>query len=431
MAAPNLTTATSQMSLMLQNVQRDIELSQNLDGCLDGMFSDVQATDMGMEKYRHPLQIEVGGIGGGYGPDGGSYFQGNGPKFDQMIVAPWPLLVVFAATELLKRIAKGGDKIVAEDPVAKMIADSKMKAAHYRNAYLQGYNQANLGTVDPTYAGGNVIQMANLSFGARLININDQLQVTDANYNVVGTVNVLDKQSNTVGGGDTITVDAAPGGTAAGYNFIPIGLASGVPIALQGVQYIVSPNVTGDYCGIDRGNSYVQAPAYNANGAFLTLGTVAAYNTRYIQALGVDRYKKGQDCMWYGHPAQRMSADILGFAKTFFAQSDGKAARYDIGPNIDGRWTISGVEVKEDSNAAIDRLYWLKKSTLRKVRYPGSQKFIPGPIEGMWWPRQSGGLYQAEYDLMYQDSVNYYSKLPWANGVIRNLGVQPSLANGS
>jgi hypothetical protein len=63
------------------------------------------------------------------------------------------------------------------------------------------------------------------------------------------------------------------------------------------------------------------------------------------------------------------------------------------------------------------------------VRYPGSMAFIPGMVEGIFWPRQAGGLWVSESDAMYQDSLNYYSSLPWASGSIYGLGVQPILSN--
>ena len=430
MAAPNLGTAASQLALMLQQVAPDVENSQNLDRPLDEMFESTTASDMGLEKFRHPIQVEVGGTGGSYQPDGGSYFQGQGAKTDQFIVAPVPVLVVFSATELLRRIAQGGNKVIDYNPVSRMISDAKDKAAHYRNAYIQGYNNGVLATVDASYAGGTVIPLATVPFGARLLNINDQLQVTDANLNVIGTVNVLDKADTSVGGIDTITVDVAPAGIAGGYQFIPIGLASGTPIGWNGLNYIVNASTQLDYCGVARTLSYTQSPSFNANGAYLTLGIISAMTTRMKQSLGLRRFN-AKGAKWYAHFAQKTSAELLGFSKTVYMQTDGKPANYDIGVDVEEKWRVGGLEVVEDSMAAIDKMYWLQKNLLRKVRYPGSQKFIPGLQDGLWWPRQAGGLYTSEYDVMYQDSFNTYSKLPRGLGVIHNLGIQPVLGSAA
>ena len=170
-----------------------------------------------------------------------------------------------------------------------MISKVKDKTAHTRNAYLQGYNNGLLATVNATYGGGNVIPLVTPPFGGRLLDRNGYYQVTDANFNVIGNVNVLDLEKNGVGTIDTATVDAAPGGTAAGYKFIPIGLATGNPIGVNGLDYIIRGSTALEYCGIARANSYVQSPTYNANGAYLTLGMVSAFMTRMQQALGTAR----------------------------------------------------------------------------------------------------------------------------------------------
>lgn len=430
MAGPNNSTAQSQIAIMLQQVQEDIETTQNLDQGLDRLFAGATSADMGTEKYRHPIQADVGGQMGSYSPDGGAYFTGTGPEYNQFIVVPFCLMVAFAATELLMRISEGGDKLTAVNPVSRMVAKAKAKAAHCRNALMQGYNQGLLGTVDASYAGGTVVQMANVPFGARLLDINNQYQVTDANFNVIGISTVLDKTQSLVGGIDTITVDQVPAGTAAGYQFIPINMASGAPLGPQGLQYLVSPSNVGDMGGIDRNTSYVQAPSFNANGATLNLGVIEGMNARQQMNLGVEQ-EDGGERVYYTNLAQRTSARVLGFAKTVFMSTDGKAMEVDIAPNRKGRWVIGDQEVVIDSMAALDKVYDLAKSTLRKVRYPGSQKFLPGTLKGLWWPRYTNGQATSESDLLYQDSFNAYTKLPWKNAVAHGLAISPLFANAA
>jgi hypothetical protein len=430
MAAQNLGAASQQTAWMLQVVNKDVMLSENLDRTADNLFSQAPAEDMGLQQYRHPIQTEVGGLVGFYQPDGGTYFQGQANQVDQFIVAPQPILCVISATELARRIAQGGRDVTVDNWISKMISKVKDKTAHTRNAYLQGYNNGTLATVGSTYSSGTVVPLVTPSFGGRLLDRLAQYQITDASSNVIGTVNVIDVNKNSVGGTDTVTIDVAPGGLAANYLFIPIGLATGNPISVNGLQYIISTSTSLEYCGVSRANSYVQSPGFNANSAFLTLGTVEAFMTRMIQALGTERFAERKGNVWYTHPAQRMSASILGFAKTLFMAADGKTpGTYDIATNRNRKWEIAGITVEEDSMAATDKLYWIDKGVMKRVRYPGSQKFIPGMIEGIFWPRQSGGLWVSESDAMYQDSVNYYSSLPWASGVIYNLGVQPALSN--
>ena len=432
MPEPNYGAAAQQTMLMLQKVNKDVQLVESLDTGLDKMFSSVGPGDeIGLQNYRLPLQMEVGGIGGYYNPDGGTYPQGAAAQYDQMILAPQPIILAFTVTELARRISKAGMDVTVKNWVAKMIADSKKKASHFRNAYLQGYNNGLLATIDSTYVGGSTtVPLAYDQFGGRLINRGDQLLVTDASFNVQATVNVLDITKNAIGTPDVMTVDAIPGGAVAGWQFIPFGLASGNPIGINGLQYLVSPAITGELCGIARANSYVQAPAWNANSAFLTNAGVEIFLARMEQALGADRFAAGAaNNAWYGHQAQWTSVNILGFGKMVYFSQDGKTPTFDIATSTKSVRMLAGRPFVSDSMASISALYFLDKSTLKRVRYPDSEKFLPGPLEGMFWPRQSGGLWSSQSDILYQDSTNYAVNNPWANGVMYGLKIQPGFSN--
>ena len=432
MPEPNYGAAAQQTMLMLQKVNKDVQLVESLDTGLDKMFSSVGPGDeIGLQNYRLPLQMEAGGIGGYYNPDGGTYPQGAAPQYDQMILAPQPIILAFTVTELARRISKAGMDVTVKNWVAKMIADAKKKASHFRNAYLQGYNNGLLATIDITYVGGSTtVPLAYDPFGGRLINRGDQLLATDASFNVQATVNVLDITKNAIGTPDVMTVDAIPGGAVAGWQFIPFGLASGNPIGINGLQYLVSPAVTGELCGIARANSYVQAPAWNANSAFLTNAGVEIFLARMEQALGADRFAAGAaNNAWYGHQAQWTSVNILGFGKMVYFSQDGKTPTFDIATSTKSVRMLAGRPFVSDSMASISALYFLDKSTLKRVRYPDSEKFLPGPLEGMFWPRQSGGLWSSQSDILYQDSTNYAVNNPWANGVLYGLKIQPGFSN--
>jgi hypothetical protein len=431
---PNYGAASAQAVLMLQKVNKDIQLVGNYDAELDQEFSSIGPGDeIGLQNYRLPLQMETGGVASYYQPDGGNYPQGTGPQYDQKIIAPQPIILAFAATELARRIAKAGKDVTVENYVAKMIANAKKKAAHVRNAYLQGSNDGVLATVDATDTGaGTSIILQTASFGGRLINRGDQVILSAPNYTFRSATpaNVIDVYKNSIGKPDTMIVDARPAGTVAGDLVMAVGLTSGAPVAINGLQYLVSPSTAGDSGGIVRTNSYVQSPAWNANGAFLTLGGILAFLARMEQALGTERFNSERTKnFWYGHQAQWLTGQVLGFGKTVYMSQDGKTPTVDIAPNAFAKRTLAGMPFRSGSMAAIDKLYWLDKGTLKRVRYPDSEKFLPGPLEGMFWPRQSGGLWNSESDVLYQDSVQYAVNNDWANGVMYGLGLQAVLSN--
>ena len=426
MPAPNYTTAQSQLALMEQVINESVETSQNLDVGIDKRFQTVSAMDMGKEKYRHPILFDVGGQAGSYDPDGGPYFTGTGPEYQQFIVVPIPVMLAIGATELLERISKASGLSII-DPVTKMIANVKTKMAHTRNALAQGYNQFILGTVDPSYAGGNTVPLANVPFGNRLLDINNQYEATDAsgNYNVIGVPTVLNKSNSTAGTIDTVQLDVAPGGLVSGSSFLLMNATSGAPLGPQGMQYLISTSNVGDQDGLSRALPQMQAAGVNANNATLTLGLVEAERVRQLQLMGNDEGTNKR--FWYTHNVQQATARQLGFAKTTLMSTDGKIANFDISPGRLDKWKIGDQEVETDSMAAINTLYDVCQSYLRKVRYPGSQKFLPGTLMGYWWPRYAGGQATSERDMLYQDAYNFYVNLIWSHGVINSVGISPSM----
>ena len=427
MPAPNQTTAQSQLALMEQVINENVDKSQNLDEGIDRKFQAVGTMDMGKEKYRHPILFDVGGQAGSYDPDGGPYFTGTGPEYQQFIVVPIPILLAVGATELLDRISKASGLAII-DPITKMIANVKGKMAHTRNALAQGYNQFILGTVDTSYAGGAVVQMANNPFGNRLLDMNNLYAATDAsgNYNVIGVPTVLNKSNSTGGTVDTVTLDVVPAGLVSGSSFLLMNATSGAPLGPQGMQYLISVSTVGDQNGLARPLPQMQAAGVNANNSTLTLGLIEAERVRQLQLLGND--EEAQKRFWYTHNIQQATARQLGFAKTTLMSTDGKLANFDMSPGRLDKWKIGDQEVMTDSMAAINTLYDVSQNHLRKVRYPGSQKFLPGTLMGYWWPRYAGGQATSERDMLFQDAYNFYTNLIWCHGVLNNVGVVPSMS---
>jgi hypothetical protein len=426
MPGPNNTTAQSQIALMEQVINQNVDTSQNLDQGIDRRFQQASAMDMGKEKYRHPVLFDVGGQAGSYDPDGGPYFTGTGPEYQQFIVVPIPIMLAIGATELLERISKAqGLEII--DPITKMIANVKTKMAHTRNALAQGYNQFVLGTVDTSYAGGATVQMANTPFGNRLLDINNMYAVTDAsgNFNIVGVPTVLNKSNSTGATIDTVQLDSVPAGLVAGSSFLLMNATSGAPLGPQGMQYLISTTNVGDQDGLSRALPQLQAAGVNANSATLTLGLIEASRVRQLQLVGNDEPDAKR--FWYTHNIQHATSRMLGFGKTTLMSNNGKLANFDISPTRNAKWEIGDQEVEMDSMAAINTLYDVSQNHLRKVRYPGSQKFLPGTLMGYWWPRYSGGQATSERDMLYQDAYNFYTNLVWCHAVINSVGISPAM----
>lgn len=432
MPAPVNYTAASAVAVMKQVIDTNIELVQNWEEGLDKRIAAISAYDVGTEKFRAPVQLDQGGQVGGFNPDGGSLLQGTGPEYLQFIIVPVNHEVAITSTDLLNRISKaGGDRVIVRDVVSRLIGRTQKVMAHFRNCLLQGYNQGILATVDATYAGGGstTVQLANPSFGARLLNLNNAYQVTDANMNVLATVTVLDKTPPNPSTVDTVTLDNAPANLAAGCFFIPLNYASAVPVGPAGLQYLITASQAFDQFGLERTLSQMQSPSVNAGGATLSLGIVDSLDAKRALRLGMDA--DAGDNFYYTNPAQRVAARKLGFAKVMVVTTSGTQPELDIAPERIGknkRWTIGTTEVLEDSTAATDYVYNLVPSILGKARYPASMKFMTGPIEGFWYQRMINNLHTTTYDAHFQDSWQVYSRNPWKHAVAHGLGIDASLA---
>jgi len=430
--APNFATASADSVIMLQTWVPPKDVIENSESELDRRFSDMgPQTITSLQYFRIMLQYEYGGSFGALNTDGGNYPTGTGGAYNEGVMTPVEICVAISATDQQMRIGSSGKDVIAVNPVAKLVADAHTKLPKKRNQSLQGYNTGQIATVAATYAGGgaNPITLAAAPFGARSIDIQDVVQFMsgDGNFTLRGTAVVVDKQSNGIGVGNQITVDAVPAGVVAGDFVMVQSVAPGAPLFFNGLQYIVSPNTTGEYLGMDRSLSYTQSPAYNANNSLLTLGIVMTFLTRMQQALGTETYNRDRSKnFWYGHPVQRASWNQLGFAIEQVTMPTGKAPKFDGVPDTFTMEKIAGVEWLLDTVAAIDKLYFLDRASMIRCRFNDAPQFVPGQINGIWFQRPSGSAYSSYKDAWLYDAVNYASRNQWTSGVVYGLGWQSS-----
>lgn len=434
MAAPNFTTASADSVIMLQTYTPPKEVIENMESELDRRFSTMGPQNLtSLQEYRVMLQYEYGGSFGAGSTDGGNYPTGTGGAYNEGIMTPVEILLAITATDLQKRIGSSGKQVIAVNPVDKLVADAHTKMPKKRNQSLQGFNTGQIATVAASYAGGgaNPIALASSPFGSRLIDIQDTVQFMsgDGNYTLRGSAVVVDAPKNGIGAGNQITVDNVPAGVVAGDYVMVNNVASGSPLFFNGIQYIVSPNTTGEYLGMDRSLSYVQSPAYNANTSLLTLGIVMTFLSRMEQAQGVNTYKARAGNFWYGHQAQRASWEQLGFAIQMITMPTGKAPKFDGIPDTFSAPSIGGVEWLLDSVAAVDKLYFMDRGSMIRCRFNDAPQFVPGQIEGIWFQRPSGSNTSSYKDAWLYDAVNYASRNNWMNGVVYGLSIQTSFNN--
>lgn len=434
MAAPATVTAAYDSVIMLQTFTPPKEVIENMESELDRRFSTMgPQTITSLQEFRVMLQYEYGGSFGAGSTDGGNYPTGTGGAYNEGIMTPVEILLAITATDLQKRIASSGKSVIAVNPVDKLVADSHTKMPKKRNQSLQGFNTGQIATVAASYAGGgaNPISLATTPFGSRLIDIQDTVQFMsgDGNYTLRGSAVVIDAPKTGIGTGNQITVDNVPAGVVAGDYVMVNNVAAGSPLFFNGIQYIVSPNTTGEYLGMDRSLSYVQSPAYNAN-SLLTLGIVETFLARVQQTMGTTTFERDRPKnFWYGHTAQRSSWRQLGFAIEMMMLPDGKNPGFDGSPKLANKETIAGIEWLIDTVAAVDKIYFMDRGSMIRCRFNDAPQFVPGQIDGIWFQRPSGSNTSSYKDAWLYDAVNYASRNNWTSGVIYGLSIQSSFSN--
>jgi len=132
---------------------------------------------------------------------------------------------------------------------------------------------------------------------------------------------------------------------------------------------------------------------------------------------------------WYGHNAQRASWNQLGFAIQQITMPTGKAPKFDGVPDTFTAETIAGVEWLLDTVAAVDKLYFMDRSSMIRCRFNNAPQFVPGQIEGIWFQRPSGNNTSSYKDAWLYDAVNYASRNNWTSGVCYGLSIETSFSN--
>jgi hypothetical protein len=244
--------------LMLQKVNKDVQLVESLDTGLDKMFSSIGPGDeIGLQNYRLPAADGRAASAGTTSPTAEAYPLGHRPAVrpdDPGSPAHHPGLHCdrALAAHLEGGHGRHGEELRRQDDRRREeegIAPPQCLPAGLRTTACWRPSTR------PTRAAAP--SRSPLSpFGGRLINRGDQLQATDANLNVLGTTNVLDVTKNGIGTPDRADVDAAPAGTAVRAASSSLSdLPAATRSASMACTYLVSPAPAGELCGIARANS--------------------------------------------------------------------------------------------------------------------------------------------------------------------------------
>ena len=378
-------TASSSIALQLEDVNDVIPLLVESSHCLDARIKDNgRSTRVSTKSFRIRIQTALTGAVAKINLDGGSLPSGGSSQWDQFTITPLAYAVPIQYTRLADLVGEPKD-VASTNPVSKTIADAAIYIQRMRDVFLQTNGDGKLATVDTSYAGGgaNPIVLASQPWGARLLHLGQKVQVFTSNFATNRGSCSVTSIANTLGGTQSITVDAVPTGTAANDIIVVDGLATGNDPFINGIPVFHSTATTGTLMGLSRGNSYVVANGVNASNSTITLPLLRLSQNQIVQALGADGLK-GQ--IWHTHPSQLQAYEELGFQLQFVPLEGGKAKSFD---GLYQKMTINGREIINNLHADQTRWDLVNVKTWGKIKW-GNPPF--------WFKNRGGQTVFQQYD---------------------------------
>lgn len=244
-------TASSAIALQLEDVNDVIPLLVEAANSLDCRIKDNgRSNRVSTKSFRVRIQTALTGAVAKINLDGGSLPSGGSSQWDQFTVTPLAYAVPIQYTRLADLVGEPKD-VATVNPVSKTIADAAIYIQRMRDIFLNTNGDGKLATVDASYAGSgaNPLVLASNSsngFGSRLLAQGQKVQVFTSNFVTNRGSCTITGIQNTLGGTQSVTVDAVPSGTVAGDIIVVDGLATGNDPFINGIPVFHSTS-TGSF----------------------------------------------------------------------------------------------------------------------------------------------------------------------------------------
>ncbi len=400
------------VALQLEKVRPKLPILYERD---DTFFSLIQKRDVetvSTRTARIPLQVQPGGAFGYASFDGGDLGRGSGTNYDYAQITPVGIRFAVEITKLVEYATDASDKAI-ENAAKRNVADAMKQFRRDLDASLQTAGNGVFGTV--ASVAGSVITLANTPFGARLVHENQNVQVYDTTLTTNRGTATISAVQKSLGGPQTITVNAVPAGTVATDVLVVDGVSGAQPTFLYGIPYHHSTSTAGTWMGISRANPYAVANGVTANNAALTLPPVRLAFNQIRQAIGVDGLGS---LIWHGHPAQVAAYEELGFV---ISEIEKGGANQDLDLLFRNK-TMGGVKIRENIHADTTRLDLVNLETWGRVEWLPIDYYEVGgttvfPVYGA-----SGGI-AASYLFYLVTGVQFFIDNPRAVSSVTSLAL--------
>jgi hypothetical protein len=373
---------------------------------------------------RLPLQINPGGLGGYYNPEGGAMGVGNAETYDKALVNPVFIKMAFGFTTLTGYATDSSVKAVAKS-VVRVTENGLKQFRSYIDKLLNASSSGVLGTI-ASITGGTTLNMA-VPNGAQLVYNSQQILIYDptltinrsALAGVVTTVLAADPVTT-----QTIVVDQLPAGTQANDVIMSAGLVGANPQVLFGIKYNQNNATTGTFLSLNRATYPVQlaTPRVNGNGGALVPMQPELAVAKIRKSVGLSKVGK-----LIAHTAieQKHAWDQLATTVQIIDR-----AQHESGGGVDmnptsykdfGSGNMHGVPIKVAQNADQTRVDFLDLSSWgRAVIKP--MGFFKGANGKVYFQQYAadGGIAAAE--LFYYDyGFQVWNREPRKGAFIDNL----------
>lgn len=386
---PNL-TAQQEFVLQLEKLSPHIWDSTEREARLSRLLGTggAKAEQVSLHAFRiniqtdNPADFEANNI------DGGTLPPGQSSLWNQFTFLPQTYCLSVGFTHLAQRLS--GPKDVSNvDPVTKTISDVVEQAATVRDILLQTPGDGSLGTVSSV--AGNVITLNNASGstnaidgrGAHLLKRNQRAQIQSATYVPRGSFKIIDC-FNFLGGAQTLTVDAVPGGTIATDLVIMAGLPGGAPVGPNGLPFMISTTTNGNFLGLPKSLSYVVANGVNAGQSQESVPMYLISENQIKQRLGD---KALQGLFWHMHPSRIQAYMELGWNLEYIPLNQGKASELDL---LFRNFTINGRKVYDNIHGDQTRDDLVNKASWCMIKWGAETPY--------WLKSRTGNMFFTGYD---------------------------------
>ncbi len=402
------------IALQLEKVRDKVPLLYERDDILLTMIQqrgDVEKVSS--RNMRLPLQVNPGGKAGSYNADGGDLGRGSGTAYDVAQVSPIFFRFAIEITKLVEYATAAREKAL-ESAVKRELANGMKQFRAFLDKLMQTAGNGVLGTISSIAS--TTFTMA-VPSGAALVYVGQTVQVYDTTLTTNrGTCSVVAADPINA---QTITVDAAPGGTIAGDVIVHDGLSGASPVSLFGIKYHQNAATTGTWLNLNRATYPVQlqTPRVNAGNAALTPSNVRLAINKVRKSLGINHVSK---LIAYMAVEQEHAWENLGITVSQIIKEGGASDGNDLDLLFSGRKTMSGVPIKSSVNADQTRVDFLDlshwgRAVLKDIDFYEVNGNTVFPIYGA-----SGGL-AASYIFYFDTAFQVWDDSPRTGAFIDTL----------